>query len=180
MVFLLGQDERLIEEHVQFGKAFKPPSRKSLRRSRRTMQQEDGKRMFNAKVLRSISKECDVHLRAMVHLGINCGFGQTDCATLPLSAVDLTHRVVEFPRPKTETERRCFLWPETVTSLKQSLEPRPEFDNDRHPGLFFLTRKWNPWVRHVERKRSDGQITLVTHARGASEFAKVLRRLAAR
>ncbi len=33
MVFLFGQDEGLIEKHVQFGKTFKPPSRESLRRS---------------------------------------------------------------------------------------------------------------------------------------------------
>ena len=30
-----------------------------------------------------------VQLQAMIFLGINCGFGNADCGTLPLSAVDL-------------------------------------------------------------------------------------------
>lgn len=177
MVFLFGQDEGLIEKHVQFGKAFKPPSKKSLRRSRRTVQQKHGKRMFQPDKLKLIIDECGAHLRAMVYLGINCGFGQTDCANLPFTAVDRRQRVIEFPRPKPETERRCFLWPESLEALNESISHRPEFDNDRHADLIFITRMGNPWVRHVEREGEDGRITLVTHDRVASEFDKVLRRL---
>ena len=38
---------------------------------------------------------------AMFLLGINCGFGNADCGTLPLSALDLDGCWINFPRPKT-------------------------------------------------------------------------------
>jgi len=36
---------------------------------------------------------------AMVLLGINAGFGNVDCATLPLSALDLDAGIIDFPTP---------------------------------------------------------------------------------
>jgi integrase len=55
--------------------------------------------------------------KAMILLGINCGFGNADCGKLPLSAIDFKAGWVNFPRPKTAVERRCPLWPETITAL---------------------------------------------------------------
>ena len=59
-----------------------------------------------------------VPLKAMVLLGINCGFGNTDCANLPLTALDLDRGWLNYPRPKTGTNRRCHLWPETGAALR--------------------------------------------------------------
>ena len=50
----------------------------------------------------------------MILLGVNCGFGNGDCGTLPVSALDLDGAWVNYPRPKTAIQRRCPLWPETV------------------------------------------------------------------
>lgn len=66
-------------------------------------------------VLRLINA-ADVHLRAMIFLGLNCGFGNTDVANPPQSAVDLETGRIDFPRPKTEIPRRIPLWPETVAN----------------------------------------------------------------
>jgi hypothetical protein len=51
----------------------------------------------------------------MILLGINGGMGNSDCANLPLRAVDLDAGMIDFPRPKTGIARRCPLWPDTRT-----------------------------------------------------------------
>jgi hypothetical protein len=40
-------------------------------------------------------------LKAMILLGINCGYGNADCGTLPLSALDLKNGWINYHRPKT-------------------------------------------------------------------------------
>jgi integrase len=66
----------------------------------------------------------DATLRAMILLGINCGFGNADCAGLKLDALDLAGGWIDFPRPKTGIARRCPLWPETVAALRAAAEER--------------------------------------------------------
>jgi integrase len=76
-----------------------------------------------------------VSLKAMLLLGIDCGFGNSDCASLPLSALDLDGGWITYPRPKTGIERRCPLWPETVAALREVLARRHEPKNAEHAGL---------------------------------------------
>jgi integrase len=62
---------------------------------------------------------CDWYLRAPILLGINGGLGNTDCATLLLSAIDLDLAVMDYARPKTAVQRVLPLWPETVAALRE-------------------------------------------------------------
>jgi integrase len=82
-----------------------------------------------------------VQLRAMILLGVNCGFGNADCGTLPLSAVDLETGWIDYARPKTGIARRCPFWPETVEALKEALAKRPTPKSPEHAGLFFIQIK---------------------------------------
>ena len=82
----------------------------------------------------------------MVLVGINCGFGNSDCATLPKSALDLKGGWVNFPRGKTGVNRRCPLWPETVAAIRQALEARPTPKSSQDRGLVFLTPTGLRWV----------------------------------
>jgi integrase len=86
-------------------------------------------------------------MRAMILLGINCGFGQTDISTLPRTAIDLESGWITFPRPKTSAERRCPLWPETVSALRPVLGKRPEPQNLIDERLVFITRQGQQFVR---------------------------------
>ena len=79
-------------------------------------------------------------LKAMILLGINCGFGQTDVANLPTTAIDFDSGWVSFPRPKTEINRRCPLWPETIAALKEAAEHRGTPKNDADADCVFITR----------------------------------------
>lgn len=82
----------------------------------------------------------------MTLLGINCGYGNTDNARLPLSDVDLDGGWVTFPRPKSTILRRCPLWPETVVALRTAIDKRQKSKRPEFDGLVFLTRCGVPWV----------------------------------
>ena len=65
-------------------------------------------------------------LNDKILLGVNCGFGNTDVASLPIDAVDLDGGWIDFPRPKTEIPRRVPLWPETIEAIREALKQRPQ------------------------------------------------------
>jgi integrase len=150
MLFKFAVDERLIEHAIHYGQSFAPPSAKTLRKARN----EAGPRLFEADELRQILDKADPILTAMVFLGVNCGFGNTDVATLPHSAVDLDGGWINFPRPKTEVHRRIPLWSETVKSLREAIENRPAAKDRVDDDLCFLTIRGTRFVR-VTPKKSD-------------------------
>jgi integrase len=97
----------------------------------------------------------------MLLLGINAGFGNADCANLPLSALDLERGWVDYPRPKTGIARRAPLWPETVEAIREALAARPVPKDPAHAGLAFLSRRGTPVCPVRETKggkenRTDG------------------------
>lgn len=140
-VFKYGFEAGLIEKPVRFGPQFKKPSRHVLRKHRAA----SGQRMFEAGEIRAMLDAASPQLRAMILLGINAGFGNADCGTLPISAVDLNDGWVRFPRPKTGIERRCPLWPETVEALKSAIAERPIPKVEAHSDRVFMTKYGKPW-----------------------------------
>ena len=103
VVFKYAYDAGLIDRPVRFGPGFKRPSRKVLRLERA----KKGPRMFEAADLKNIVEAAANPLKAMILLGVNCGFGNADVANLPTKALDLTLGWVDYPRPKTGIPRRC-------------------------------------------------------------------------
>jgi integrase len=83
----------------------------------------------------------------MILLGINCGFGNYDIATLTFANLDLDEGWHNHPRPKTGTSRRCPLWPETIEAIEHALKIRPRPKDPAHKDLVFLTRNGLPYVR---------------------------------
>jgi hypothetical protein len=86
-------------------------------------------------------------MKALILLGINCGFGNADWGTLPLSAVNLESGWVDYPRPKTGIARRCSVWPETIEAIKKALVTRPAPKKAEHASLVFLTKYGQPWAK---------------------------------
>ena len=133
-VFKYGYDSEMLAVPVRFGPGFVRPSKKTLRLERA----KKGPRMFEAAELRKLIDGATVKteqrgetevkptlaLRAMILLGVNCGFGNADCGTLPIAALDLDGGWVNYHRPKTGITRRCPLWPETVAALRAVLAAR--------------------------------------------------------
>jgi integrase len=100
----------------------------------------------------------------MIYLGLNCGFGNNDCAMLTVTAVDLDRGWIEFARPKTGIQRRCPLWPETKAALKAVLAKRKSPNEPAIADRVFITkygRSWEP------KSVKDSPIS--------NEFAKLLK-----
>lgn len=162
ILFKFAADQDLIPKPLKFGQNFDLPDRATLRKERN----EKPSKMFEADELRQIIEKAGIPLKAMVLLGVNCGFGQSDCATLPLSAVDLKTGWIEYPRPKTHVRRRCPLWPETTKALQQAIAKRPAPKDESLAGLVFITKYGQQFVR-------IGETGAISDAVGAA-FAKVL------
>jgi integrase len=140
-VFKHAFEAELIPTPVRFGPGFKRPTKKTLRLHRA----EQGPKLFSAEEVRHLVDAATTQMKAMLLLGINCAFGNADCGSLPLSAVDLQAGLIDFPRPKTGIPRRCPLWPETVAALKEALARRPEPKKEEHAGLVFVTKYGDTW-----------------------------------
>ena len=150
-VFKYADDNTLIDRPVRFGSEFHKPDRAVLRRHRA----QAGEKMLEAADLCRLIEAAGTPFRAVVLLGINCGFGNHDCATLPRSALDLGAGWIDFPRPKTGVGRRCPLWPETVAAIREALAARPEAKDKADADLVFLMPTGRRWVRVTEKSRTD-------------------------
>ena len=142
-VFKWAYDEGLIDRPIRYGQAFRPPSKKEIRRAKGG----NGGRMFETREIRAMLDAATPQFKAMILLGGNCGYGNTDVATLPLAALDLDGGWVDHARPKTGAPRRCPLWPETVQALRKAIAKRPKPKDPADDRLVFLTQQGNPWVR---------------------------------
>jgi len=162
-VFKYAYDAGLIAQPMRFGPCFKRPSKKTLRKARA----EKGICMFEASDLTRILAAAKQPMRTMVLLGVNCGFGNADCATLPLNAIDLKTGWINYPRPKTGIPRRCKLWRETVKAIRDWLGRRPDAKNGADASLLFITKFGTGWD-----KSADGD----NHANPISwELKKILK-----
>ena len=81
---------------------------------------------------------------------------------------------VDFPRPKTEVDRRCPLWPETLEALRAALENRPKANGPSDAGCVFLTCFGVRWVRLNEHEDPAKRTRIDSTAQG---FRKVLKKL---
>jgi integrase len=130
---------------------FKKPSKAVLRKHRLSRP----KRLFSAEEARALIEKAGTPLRAMILLALNAGFGNSDVATLPLSALDLDKGWVEFPRPKTGIERRAKLWAETIAALRTAIAARPTPQSADDQELVFITRWGARWVRSELKERKN-------------------------
>ncbi|HUE72011.1 MAG TPA: tyrosine-type recombinase/integrase [Pirellulaceae bacterium] len=147
-VFKFGLDNGLIERPIVFGSEFKGPNKKVLRLHKARQESEHGKKLFTAADVRKMIAAANPKLRAMIYLAVNCGFGNRDCGSLPLSALDLEGGWIDYARPKTGVNRRCPLWQETVAALSKVLGERKAPKNPEDAGLVFLTSAGESYVKH--------------------------------
>jgi integrase len=142
VVFKYGYDTGLLNQPMRYGPAFKRPSKKVLRLARAAK----GPRLFEPAELKQLIESADAQLKAMIQLGINCGFGNSDCGTLPIAALELDGAWVNYHRPKTGIDRRCPLWPETVTAIKAALAKRPTPKSKEAERMVFVTKYGATWA----------------------------------
>lgn len=162
--FKWGIETGLIDDMPRWGKALAKPSAADVRRSRAKRERENGKKLFSAEQIRALLDAAKADVKAAILLGINGGFGNTDCALLPRAAVDLAHAVIEFERPKTAVRRVVPLWPETISALRAVLEAdRPKAANKAAEPLVFRSELGFPLVRQVIKSTEKDEIRKVTY-----------------
>jgi integrase len=144
-VFKHGYESGLLDRPARFGPGFKRPTKKTLRLHRAGQ----GPKLFTAEEVRKLIGAAGTPMKALILLGINCGFGNSDVANLPLSALNLDRGLIDFPRPKTGIGRRAWLWPETVAAIRAALAKRPKPKKPEHAGLVFLTQRGHPWGKEI-------------------------------
>ena len=164
ITFKFGYDAGLIQQPIRFGPGFKTPTKGKLRKER----QAKPLRMFEAAELRRLIDTAEQPMKAMILLAANTGFGQSDLANLPKSAINLESGWVDYPRPKTAIERRCPLWPDTVKAVREAITKRPAAKDAADAGLVFITKYGSRWVR-IGPKAPVDSVGL--------EFGKLLRQL---
>lgn len=170
-VFKFGFEDGLMDKPMRFGQGFTKPSKKTMRLHRAS----GGPCMFEAGEIRQLLEHAGTQLRAMILLGINAGFGNNDCGTLPMKALDLDGGWVNFPRPKTGVDRRCQLWPETIEALRSALAARLEAKKQEHADLVFVTKYGASWVKQMEI--IEGEVAKNIDNPVSKELGKLLRKL---
>jgi integrase len=120
---------------------------------------------YNPEQITGLLSVADVKMRAMIWLGLNCGFGCTDCARLTWKDLDLENSRVHLARNKTGVFRNLPLWPETIRALMKVPRSGP---------LVFYTAEGHPWVRTLVKTQDDGT-RKYTHVNAISSmFARLL------
>ena len=168
-VFKFGFDAGHIEKPVRFGPTFKKPSKAAFRKAKTA----NGPSMLEAAEVRQLLDAAGIQLRAMILLGINCGFGNADCGQLPFRSLDLDTGWLRFARGKTGIDRRCPLWLETVDALKAAIAARPKPKDEAHAHLVFITKYGKSWFKDTpdnpvswEFRKLLNQLKLHTHRKG--------------
>jgi integrase len=145
-IFKWGWENDVLANAVKFGSDFKRPGRRVVRLEglgqRKTLTADECRRLLEA---------ADPQLRAMVLLGLNCGYGPTDCSRLDRADLDREPGWLAGPRFKTAVPRRCPLWPETIEAIAAVVAVRPRPKHKADEDAVFLTRNGNRWVRHRDR-----------------------------
>ena len=134
MVFKHANDELGVT--VRYTKALRTPPARLIRKARN----EKGRQLFTSEEINRSIEAANPQLKAMILLGINCGFGNADCGTLPIETLDLKNGWHNYWRPKTQVPRRCPLWPETVEAIQK-------VKGERNEGLLFTTKYGNSWTK---------------------------------
>jgi len=123
--------------------------------------------VFASEEIHRLFDFADVQMKAMTWLGLNCGFGCTDCAQLKWSDMDLASGRVRLARGKTGVPRDLPLWPETI----QSLGKIPKSGKS-----VFYTSKDKPLIRTTYHTNKDGSTKYSNTNLVTSRFCKLMKK----
>jgi len=122
---------------------------------------------FNSEQISKLLSCADVKMRAMIWLGLNCGFGCTDCAELTWTDLDLANARVRLPRRKTGISRDLPLWPETI----ESLEKIPKTGK-----LVFYTSRGNPYIQTLLKTDGNDNGKYITLNTITTKFSRLIKK----
>jgi len=122
---------------------------------------------FDSEQINKLLSAADVKMQAMIWLGLNCGFGCTDCSELKWSDLDLVSARVKLARKKTGISRDLPLWPETVKALEKI---------PRTGKLVFYTSRGNPYIQTLLKPDGSGNGKHTTLNTITTKFSRLIRK----
>jgi integrase len=140
-------DAEHIDTPVRMGDVFNLPDKRLVRLARA----KRGPMLVSASDLRKMLAAADPQLRALILLGVNAGYGSSDCSRLNRADLAAEPGWLSGLREKTAVPRRVPLWGETIAALAavEAVRPKPKDPTDA--DAVFLTREGRRFVRHVDR-----------------------------
>jgi len=122
---------------------------------------------FDAEQINKLLSAADVKMRAMIWLGLNCGFGCTDCSELKWTDLDIVNARVKLPRRKTGISRDLPLWPETI----EAIEKVPKTGK-----LVFYTSRSNPYIHTISKPDGKGKEKYTTLNTVTTKFSRLIKK----
>lgn len=122
---------------------------------------------FDPEQINKLLSVADVKMRAMIWLGLNCGFGCTDCSELKWIDLDLVNARVRLPRRKTGGSRDLPLWPETVEAIKKV---------PKTGKLVFYTSRSNPYIHTISKLDGKGKEKYTTLNTVTTKFSRLIKK----
>jgi integrase len=107
--------------------------------------------MLSAEDVRLALEHADVHMRAIILLGINCALGNADRGRLVVQSLTLDAGWVDYARPKTGVPHRVPLWPETMAAVRESISKRKLPKSAEHTPTVFITKRGESWYKPESR-----------------------------
>ena len=123
--------------------------------------------IFTSEDIHRLLDVADDQMKAMIWLGLNCGFGCTDCAELKWSNLDCVNDRVKLTRKKTGISRDLPLWPETIGALEEV----PKKDK-----LVFYTSRGNPFIRTILKTTNNGRSKYTTQNTITRKFSRLIKK----
>jgi integrase len=122
---------------------------------------------FTPSQVQALLQNASPKMKAMIWLGLNCGFGGTDCSNLEWKHLDLQNGRVRLARSKTGVDRNLPLWPETIHAIKE-LPISGE--------LVFYTRRGHPWVTTKRVVDKNGRSKYQKSDNVTQEFSRLMKK----
>jgi integrase len=122
-----------------WGTEFDKPAKAAI-----SKQDSDTEQLFTREEIVALLELASPQMKGMILLGINGGYGNTDCALVEKS--DIVDGWLTRRRQKTGKRRRTPLWVETREAIENVLKSRPDPKDEANKGLVFLTKYGNPWT----------------------------------
>ncbi len=139
----------------------------NLKAIKKTLAAKEEKPIFSESQIHNLLGHATIQMKAMIWLGLNCGFGCTDCAELHWDNLDLKNSRVSFPRGKTGIGRNLTLWPETVEALRKV---------KKSGDSVFNTLRGHPWVRTTQSIDKHGKQKYTKIDAVSKEFSKLTKK----
>jgi integrase len=130
-----------VDKPLQLGITFRRVSQKKVRAERAGKPQK----FFEAAEVHSLLAHAGIQMKAMILLGVNCGYGNSDCGRLTRDMLDLESGWLSDHRHKTGILRAAQLWPETIDALAAVLAVERQRIPREYADRVFLTRYRKPW-----------------------------------